>query len=62
MSGKPIDQTDELRSEEAIQAFIGAAAETGDLVYQADCELIAERARKRWGLLRSQVAPSHPRR
>jgi hypothetical protein len=44
------DPTDELTTNEAIEAFIEAAAETGDIVYQVDCEQIAARARKRWGL------------
>ncbi|HEX3918261.1 MAG TPA: hypothetical protein VHW60_13065 [Caulobacteraceae bacterium] len=46
----PIDPTDELRTPEAIEAFIEAAAETGDIVYQVDCERIVARARQRWGL------------
>jgi len=52
MSIEPIapDPTDQLRTPEAIEAFIESAAETGDIVYQVDCELIVERARKRWGL------------
>jgi len=44
------DQTDDLRTPEAIEAFIEAAAETGDIVYQCDCELVVERARKRWAI------------
>lgn len=44
------DPTDNLRTPEAIEAFIEAAAETGDVVYQVDCERIAARARRRWGL------------
>ena len=50
MATKPkrIDLTDELRTPEAIEAFIEAAAETGDIVYQVDCEQIAEMARRRW--------------
>ncbi len=44
------DPTDDLRTSEAIRAFVEAAAETGDIVYQVDCERIAARARERWGL------------
>jgi DNA-binding phage protein len=39
-----VDPTDDLRTPEAIEAFIEAAAETGDIVYQCHCELIVERA------------------
>jgi DNA-binding phage protein len=44
------DPTDNLTTPEAIEVFIEAAAETGDIVYQVDCEQIAARARKRWGI------------
>jgi DNA-binding phage protein len=47
---RSVDPTDDLRTNEAIEAFIEAAAETGDIVYQVDCEQIVARARKRWGL------------
>jgi hypothetical protein len=44
------DPTDALRTPEAIKAFREAAAETGDIVYQCDCEEIVIKALKRWGL------------
>lgn len=44
------DVTDDLKTPEELDAFIAAAAETGDVVYQADCEQVAARARKRWGI------------
>lgn len=46
----PFDPVEVLNTEEAIEAFIEAAAETGDVVHQAACDRIVARARGRWGL------------
>jgi len=56
---QPFDPTDELRTREAIDAFIRASAETGDIVYQVECEQIAKRARKRWKLEWWRVRKPH---
>jgi hypothetical protein len=45
-----VDPTDHLNTPEAIEEFLDAAAETGDIVYQGDCWEIAARARERWRL------------
>jgi hypothetical protein len=45
----PVDPTDRLNTPEAIEEFLDAAAETGDMVYQGDCWQIAARVRERWG-------------
>jgi len=50
MKPTPLDPADVLKTEEAIKEYRAAAAETGDIVFQADCERVIALARKRWGL------------